>query len=133
MYSNTPEVLVDSQLVTRVHVQGTGQGSASTSLSNTVNIPARFSYQPQTKLYTAYLEVDSREAQNAPMPVDLVSPIPTSKAESNRADGAVQHQPTALQVETRQPSMAGGMITVAALHSYWVCRVFTFPCCAVQG
>ncbi|DBA71446.1 TPA: hypothetical protein ACH3X2_011244 [Trebouxia sp. C0005] len=88
--------------------EGTGQGSASTSLSNTVNIPARFSYQPQTKLYTAYLEVDSREAQNAPMPVDLVSPIPTSKAESNRADGAVQHQPTALQVETRQPSMAGG-------------------------
>lgn len=88
--------------------EGTGQGSASTSLSNTVNIPARFPYQPQTKLYTAYLEVDSREAQNAPMPVDLVSPIPPSKAESDRADGATQQQPTALQVETRQPSMAGG-------------------------
>ncbi|DBB18021.1 TPA: hypothetical protein ACH3X3_003013 [Trebouxia sp. C0006] len=88
--------------------EGTGQGSASTSLSNTVNIPARFPYQPQTRLYTAYLEVDSREAQNAPMPVDLVSPIPSSKAESNRADGAAQQQPTALQVETRQPSTAGG-------------------------
>ncbi len=117
----------DSQFVSSVHMQGTGQGSASTSLSNTVNIPARFSYQPQTKLYTAYLEVDSREAQNAPMPVDLVSPIPTSKAESNRLDGAAQHQPTALQVETRQPSTAGGMITVAALQSCWVCRVYSFP------
>ncbi|DBA87536.1 TPA: hypothetical protein ACH3X1_004564 [Trebouxia sp. C0004] len=88
--------------------EGTGQGSASTSLSNTVNIPARFPYQPQTKLYTAYLEVDSREALNAPMPVDLVSPIHTSKAEPNRLDGATQQQPTALQVETRQPSTAGG-------------------------
>ncbi len=127
MYSSTLEMFDDSQFVSSVHMQGTGQGSASTSLSNTVNIPARFPYQPQTKLYTAYLEVDSREAQNAPMPVDLVSPIPTSKAESNRLDGAAQHQPTALQVETRQPSMAGGMITVAALQSCWVCRVYSFP------
>ena len=117
MHSNASESFAGSQLGTFVHVQGTGQGSASTSLSNTVNIPARFPYQPQTRLYTAYLEVDSREAQNAPMPVDLVSPIPSSKAESNRADGAAQQQPTALQVETRQPSTAGGMITVAALQS----------------
>ncbi len=115
-----------SQLVSCVHVQGTGQGSASTSLSNTVNIPARFPNQPQTTLYTAYLEVDSREAQNAPMPVDLVSPIPSSKAEPNRADGAAQQQPTALQVETRQPSTTGGVITIAALQLCWVCRVCSF-------
>ena len=131
MHSNASESFAGSQLANFVHVQGTGQGSASTSLSNTVNIPARFPYQPQTKLYTAYLEVDSREAQNAPMPVDLVSPIPPSKAEANRADGATQQQPTALQVETRQPSMAGGMTTTAALQSYWVCRVCSSSRCAV--
>jgi hypothetical protein len=126
MHRHTPEMLVDSQLVSSADVQGTGQGSASTSLSNTVNIPARFSYHAQTKLYTAYLEVDGREAQNAPMPVDLVSPIHTSKAESDRVDGAAQHQPTALQVETRQPSRAGGMSINAALQSYCFCRVCSF-------
>ena len=131
MHSNSPEMLVHSQLVSSVHVQGTGHGSASTSLSNTVNIPARFPCQPQTKLYTAYLEVDSREAQNAPMPVDLVSPIRTSKAESNRLDGAAQQEPTALQVETRQPSTVGGMNTMQhhAIHysNTCFCRVRSFP------
>ncbi len=88
-------------------MQGIGQGSTSTGLSNAVNVAASFPHQSQTKLYTAYLEVDTHEAENAPMPVDLVSPIDTS-----RMDAEPQRQPAALQVQSRQPSTTAGMAAV---------------------
>lgn len=89
-------------------MQGAGQGSCSTGLSDTVNLPVRSPYQHHTKLYTAYLEVDNREAEKAPMPVDLVSPIdPSSKLEPTTLGSGLQHQSAALQVEARQPSITG--------------------------
>ena len=89
-------------------MQGAGQGSCSTGLSDTVNLPVRSPYQHHTKLYTAYLEVDKQETEKVPMPVDLVSPIdPSSKLEPIRMGSGPQYQSAALQVEARQPSTTG--------------------------
>lgn len=79
-------------------VQGTGQGCTSTDGSDAVNL-LDLHTAFHTKLYTAHLEVDLEHADNAPLPVDLVTPIDTSR----RAD-EVQNQPAAFQTEARQAS-----------------------------
>lgn len=88
-----PKSAVDSD-----HAEGTGQGCTSTDGSDAVNL-LDLHTAFHTKLYTAHLEVDLQHAENAPLPVDLVTPIDTSR----RAD-EVQNQPAAFHTEARQAS-----------------------------
>lgn len=110
-------------------LQGPGQGSSqSEGRSDAVNVASPVAIHPgrhQTKLYTAYLEVQTPSDSTAPQPVDLVgvtTPPSTSSAPDNVVGSVEPHaQPAALQTESRSPSPATGRLfhccSVCAKHN----------------
>lgn len=107
--------------------QGQGQGSSlSEGRSDAVNVAssvASLAGRHHTKLYTAYLEVQTPPDSTAPQcsPVDLVgvtTPPSASTASDNVGVGPAEPHavPAALQTESRSPSPATGT---------------AFPCCSI--
>ena len=96
------------------NLQGQGQGSSlSEGRSDAVNVTSPVATLPdrhQTKLYTAYLELQTPSDSTAPQPVDLVgvtTPPSTSGASSSAAaagSGEPHAVPAALQTESTSPS-----------------------------
>lgn len=114
-------------------LQGPGQGSSqSEGRSDAVNVASPVATHPgrhQTKLYTAYLEVQTPSDSTAPQPVDLVgvtTPPSTSSAPDNAVVGSVEPHAllAALQTESRSPSPATGRpfccCSICPKHTYYM-------------